>query len=60
MANKNLRLTPHSVGKNCWWYELPQGIEVHISGCEIHRCEINHSVVISWKALKVALQIKEK
>lgn len=59
MANRDLKLAPHHVGDNAWWYEEPSGITVLIQDSDNGIARNPVSVRISWKALRNALARKD-
>ena len=55
MSDKDLKLEPHNLKDDAWWYEENSGIEVHID-CPLK----HHAIKISWGSLRNALKRKDK
>ena len=59
MANKDLKLTPHDIDEDTWWYEDNKGIDLHVeivcpSGQRDHKV-----LLIPWDQIRAALKRKD-
>lgn len=58
MSNGNLKLEPHHIDENHWWYEEADGITVL---CDKIAAQSGTTMTfISWKAIRAALKRKDK
>lgn len=55
MATKHLKLRPHHIDENSWWYEEPEGITV------VHNSTSGSVVsIIPWRQIRAALKRLDK
>jgi hypothetical protein len=56
MSRDHLKLWPHNINENWWWYEEPQGI------CVVHHQGTKGAAMvnISWRSLRAALKRLDK
>jgi len=70
MAAKDLKLTPHQLSPDAWWYEDNGGISIYTSTSQRAKdFEVDGAVpihsetrvtFISWRSLRAALKRKDK
>ena len=53
-----LKLTPHTVRRSpgVWWYEIPNGMEIHVENTAIDPRTGQAVFVIGWSVVQRALQ----
>lgn len=60
MANKDLKLEPHWIDEDVWWYEDSRGIDVHVDFRAPDGALNKHlSALILWKDVRAALKRKD-
>ncbi|MDH3981311.1 MAG: hypothetical protein OES84_00245 [Kiritimatiellaceae bacterium] len=55
MSEKDLKLEPHNVTENLWWYEENAGVLIVFEGKNGPE-----QAIISWRSLRNALERKDK
>jgi hypothetical protein len=55
MANKHLKLEPHNINKDVWWYETHKGVETYS-----YTHGYLDTIRIPWKDIRAALKRKDK
>ncbi len=59
MAKKDLKIAPHDIDNNAWWYEENGGIEIHVDTVvNVHHEHV--TIKISWREIRAALKRKDK
>ena len=56
MAKKHLRLKPHDISDDVWWYEETEGMNIVVRFGDGR----TQSQTIPWRAIRAALNRKDK
>jgi len=59
MAKKDLKLEPHDLDEDVWWYEDNKGIDLHVETVCPSGQRSHQSYLIPWKEVRAALKRKD-